>query len=203
VGDVVDLRSDARDWREVMIGGGTPAVQLDRLHVDRATNATTSLVRFPEGWSRPDTGYYPCAEEVLVIEGEITVSGATYRAGDYGYMPPFHSREDSSSSGCLVLAWFSGPPGWNLGDATGLITHEPAHSKAAVAYRPARSPQGAPGDPGHALVQGRAATVAPLGERRVPGVVELVDLASWRWTLLGEDEPYPDWSGAVFTRLWS
>lgn len=186
-----NLLSGERDWRDIEIGGGTPSVRLERLHYDRATKASTSLVEFPAGWTRPDTGWYPCAEELHVISGSITVSGLTYEAGGYGYMPPFYSRIDSSSDGCLALAWFSGAPGWNLGTAEDQITHEGFKSSNLVGYRTGRTD-----------VIGRSSTYPKMGERRMPGAFEIVDLKTWDWGMFLDEEPFPTVENDVFQRWW-
>jgi len=190
-----DLRSGDRRWRETVIGGGRPAVGLVRLHLDPTSNATTSLVRFPPGWTRPITGHYPCAEELLVIDGELVVSGSTYREGDYGYLPPHDPRSGSSASGvlgALVLAWFSGPATWTPGTAREQVTHLGSHSLGPAAHRPTRDG-----------VQGRADVVRRLAPRDAPGTVELVSLQSWEWTVVQGEEPFPDLPGPVFRRFWT
>lgn len=121
------------DWLDVPIPGSHPAVRLHRLHVDRETGASVSLVRFPAGWSRPGTGHYSAAEEFVVIEGEIRV-GATYRTGDYAYLPPRTLRSASASeSGALVLAWFSTAPTWSEADPQ---TPPPSDPVVALAAGP-------------------------------------------------------------------
>jgi hypothetical protein len=99
-------------WTGAEIPGSAPPVELARLRAEEATGAFSALVRFPPGWSRPGSGYYRVHEELFVVEGDLTVSGETYRPGDYAWLPAEYLRSGSGSGGALVLARFSGPPAW-------------------------------------------------------------------------------------------
>lgn len=188
---LIDLRSADHSWRTVGIGGATTDVELARLHVDRATRASSSLVRFPTGWTRPGTGYYSCAEELLVLDGAIQVSGIEYRAGDYGYLPPYVTRSASgSAAGCLAVAWFSGVPTWIEGTAEGFAENAGRHGPASGCRRPTGQ-----------RVQG-AAYVGAVDSSRVGAVdTELVTLDGW-WTLVPAGVVPPALGGEALVRRW-
>lgn len=98
--------------RDYLIPGSTSPVRLARLHV-RPDGGSTSLVRFPPGWTRPARGHYLAGEEFVVLDGTLHVSGITYRDGDYGWIPAGSLRFDSESpAGALAVALFDGPPAW-------------------------------------------------------------------------------------------
>ncbi|GGT16926.1 hypothetical protein ACFFV7_41340 [Nonomuraea spiralis] len=100
-------------WRPFTIPRSSPPVVLAPLHGDPAGGSFLVLVRFPAGWGRPVAGHYSCDEEFVVLEGELTVSGILFGAGDRGWFPAGRERTDSrSDGGALALAWFSGPAHW-------------------------------------------------------------------------------------------
>lgn len=101
------------DWRPYTIPGSAPRVELARMRANGETGSFLAMVRFPAGWARPGSGHYLCGEEFVVLEGEIQVSGVTYRAGDTVWFPAGRERRDSrSDAGATALAWFSGPAEW-------------------------------------------------------------------------------------------
>ncbi|MFM9886177.1 MAG: hypothetical protein ACKVQT_24380, partial [Burkholderiales bacterium] len=102
-------------WIDAPMPDGSGPVQLAQLPAldDQAFRA---FVRFPAGWSRPATGYYPVHEEVFVIEGDLTFNDDAWHAGGYAWIPAHATRRGlRSEQGALVLAWFSGPPRWKCG----------------------------------------------------------------------------------------
>jgi hypothetical protein len=197
---LVDLWAGDLDWTSTTLPGSAPEVELARLHVDPVTRARVSLVRFPDTWRRPGTGHYPCAEELLVLHGAITVSGMWYAAGEYGYLPPYATRTASATpEGCVALAWFSGAPRWIEGTAEEYVTHEAVRARPAqTADRdtplvPERPPR--PGVPGSSRLVGRAPTAV-----WVP--TELVFLADWWWAMALPGRPVPNLPGPVLVRRW-
>lgn len=50
---------------------------------------------------------------MLVLDGELAMSGAVYRVGDYACFPPGYLRSRSETGcGALAVAFFSGPAVW-------------------------------------------------------------------------------------------
>ncbi|MGW5161146.1 cupin domain-containing protein [Nonomuraea wenchangensis] len=198
---VVDLRAADLAWATVPMPGAAEPVRLVRLRLDRATGASVSLVRFPAGWSRPGTGHYACAEEFVVLDGRISVSGMDVEAGTYAYLPPAATRTATAAGGrgCLAVAWFSGAPAWRDGPATGLPGHDPFHGPVhGPVHRPGPRRERSPAVPGESAV---LSSVADLPERLADRVDLLfADVARWAYVPVGE--PLPRLPGPVLVRRW-
>lgn len=94
-----------------MPGGSGPA-QLARLP-DLSDGAFRAFVRFPAGWTRPGPGHYPVAEEVLLLEGDLELSGRAFRSGAFAWLPAGWRRSGMHTrAGCLAFAWFARAPRW-------------------------------------------------------------------------------------------
>lgn len=98
--------------RPVRLDGATMDVTVRRLHVG-STKATWNEVTFPPGWTRPEGGAFDVAEEVVWLEGAVTMGGLEHRAGSYCWFPAGHLRTDSrTAEGARAIAWFAGRPTW-------------------------------------------------------------------------------------------
>jgi hypothetical protein len=178
---MVDVRSV--ELRSMTIPGSTPDVTLARLHVS-ASKATVSVVRFPAGWSRPGTGHYGCAELFVVIEGMLVVSEVPYVEGEYGYLPAGTPRTDSRcDTGCLTVAWFSGPPVWWPG-----ISSEPV---APSAHGPVAT-----------VAAGGAYGLAQPPVQAVEVPTEMLSVATGQWCMLAPGDTPPALPGPVLVRPW-
>ena len=185
---LVDLGAPGRDWTGVTMPAASAPVRLVRLHADEATGSSVSLVSFPPAWSRPGAGHYTCAEEFVVLEGRISVSGTAYPAGAHAFLPALATRAASvvDADGCLAVAWFSGPPRWRDGIADGAPGSgrkaEPALSVllGSLAELPGRLP-------------GTAAGAAGFD-------VTFLDAGAWAYVPHGE--PFPDLPGRALVRRW-
>lgn len=79
--------------------------------------ALWALVRFPPGWARPLSGWYAAEEQVVVLEGRLSVSGVDVDAPGWVCFPPRTRRSASASDrGALALARFSDAPRWVRGE---------------------------------------------------------------------------------------
>ena len=161
--------------RTTTIPDGRPDVGITRLHLDRGTGATTSLVAFPAGWQRLAAGRYLVGEEFVLLTGTLEISGAVFVAGDYAWIPAGALRTGTlSPDGALTLAWFSGPPGWERSDSgAGAITQ--LHlSTAAVPHGclPLRGDRAGEG-PGRSHVYDGPVTIT--------GPAEVLFVDDWRW----------------------
>ena len=104
-------------WREAPMPGASP-VQMALLP-KLPDGAFRAFVRFPPGWWRADVGHYAVAEEFLVLEGEISLNGKTWKKGELAWIPSWQRRQDlGTKAGCLVFAWFGGTPRWIPGEPT-------------------------------------------------------------------------------------
>lgn len=169
--DLTDLSSAV----DVPIPDSTAAVKMHRLHAWENGNSVM-IVRFPAGWSRPIDGSYECAEEFLVLEGELQMSGDTAVAGDHVWVPPHSLRLGAfTSNGALALAWFYGPPKWNRregseGSVTQIKTHLDAQAFGEI------RPQGANGLAGQSIK-------LPASNYVAPAQCEVLDIANQTWSL--------------------
>jgi hypothetical protein len=184
---------DDPSWVEVTIPGSDRPVGLRRLHVDPATNAGLSLVRFPPGWRRPAAGHYDCAEEFTVLDGRLTVSGVTHGVGDHVYLPPRQVRAASGTeTGCLALAFFSARPGWTDGEPSTPPDHPARHGRPVGVLRIPR--------PG---VQGGCRVLDDTPHGAAPVDCDVLSLATADWAWVAEGEPFPQFEPPVMVRAWT
>ncbi|MGI5270060.1 cupin domain-containing protein [Nonomuraea sp. CA-218870] len=183
---VVDLDGPGLEWREVVMPASSGPVRLVRLHAAGA--ASVSLVRFPAGWSRQATGHYPCAEEFVVLDGLISVSGTDFPAGTYAYLPPGTPRTASAAGpdGCLAVAWFSGPPAWQ----DGLPDGDAPRALRLPVTEALRTEDGGTRAAGYA-----SASDVPAPECEV----EVLSLPARTWAY---GPAVPDLPGPLFVRSW-
>jgi hypothetical protein len=200
---VVALGGDL-DWQGFEIPGGSAAVRIALLRVEPETRARTLLVRFPDGWRREIAGAYEAAEEFVVLEGILAMSGATYREGDWAYVPRgLMRRATVASPSVLTLARFDGPARWIAQAEEGRTA--PALHRALVPEGEAvASPLGA----GRAwpLRRGELES-AWLMERPEPGRpapldVELLDLGARVWAWVPAGAALPHLAGPCFCRTF-
>jgi len=113
---VVDLTGDL-DWTEFEIIGGTIPARVVTLHVERPSRARTLLVEFPDGFRRDADGWYECAEELVVLDGGLEMTGQTYGPNDWAWIPAGAPRRATRAlPSMLALARFDGPARWQQGD---------------------------------------------------------------------------------------
>lgn len=160
------------------IPGGNAPVPMAVLREEPAIRARTLVVRFPAGWHRPGPGYYEAAEELIVLDGALTMSGVTYHPGDYGYVPAHATRfETSVEAETLVFARFDGPARYREGEGT---SQEP-------------QPAGPP-DP--------TRLIAVAGGSPAPVDTELLELATNRWCFVEKGMLFPAFDGLCFARTF-
>ena len=106
------LAFDSLEWHSAAMPGSSGPVDLARLpQLD--DQAFRAFVRFPVGWSRPGAGHYAVPEEFLILDGDLSLNGITWKTGGYAWIPARRARSRSSSAGgCLAFAWFGGLPRW-------------------------------------------------------------------------------------------
>lgn len=107
----LELRRE-HDWLNVLIPLAEPSVEMLRLHFDPEAKSSTAFVRFPEGWSRGIECRYSVDEEIVMLGGELRISGVVIPDGCYGFIPTGVLRTNTlTPTTSLALAWFSGPAG--------------------------------------------------------------------------------------------
>jgi hypothetical protein len=156
--------------------GANHPFRMQRL--ESAEHAFVVHGRFPPGFARYVAGGYDVAEEFVVLDGELCLSGAILRRGDLTHVPPGHLRtEMSTTSGCTVLAWFDGPAMFAPGD---VLDQRAGGEVTTVKLDPASS----------ALLDLPTARWQVLGAGTVaPGVGDALDvgLTAW-WRLEAGDQ---------------
>lgn len=166
-------------WTDFDIPDGSAPVQMCVLRDEPDTRARTLFVSFPAGWVRSHTGSYPCDEELVVMDGSLELSGATYVRGDWALIPPGYERRDMATPhGALVRARFGGPARWLRGET------------------PLRS-----GVRRRALDDARPLPQAPGSEAAEDVEVLSLDERTWWWVPKGEHLPVV--SGVCFCRTFS
>jgi len=100
------------DWRVLPIPDSSTHVDAVRLHVG-SDGSSTLLVCFPAGWTRAVEGFYECAEEFVVLEGELHLSDFVFVSGDHGWVPARGARGLTQTLvKTYALAHFFGFPKW-------------------------------------------------------------------------------------------
>lgn len=94
--------------------GGTDldvdAVPVAVLSWDPETDASTLLVRLPAGWGTPGPESHSVLQEELLLEGEFTFGGTTFRAPAFFSFPAGHVHGPAhTATGALLLVTLSGP----------------------------------------------------------------------------------------------
>ncbi len=190
-------------WVDQDVPDSSPVPTVIRLPSDAEHRSFSVIVRFPEGWNRPFTGYYESTEEIFLLEGQIAMSGATYSVGDYGWFPAGYLRSDSSSTGSLTLAFFSGPARWRRRDQSpeGFDS-----SRVVVRRRGEGEATESPLGPGRCLRAGRrwstllldgiGAAATPVATR-----AELFAIDQGLWVSAPPGSTIPAIDGRVFCRL--
>ncbi len=196
----LDLRQE-HDWLDVMIPLAEPSVEMLRLHLDPVAKSSTAFVRFPDGWNRGVECRYSVDEEIVMLGGELQISGVTIPDGSYGFIPTGVLRTNTlTPTTSLALAWFSGPTG-----ATDDAVDAPivVADLATVALDQV-SPLGGPGR----LLRMSANGTCWLLESVPPGTLapvdadaELCDLAEARWSATPAGRPLSTCAGRAVARF--
>lgn len=191
------------DWEDQDVPDSSPVPTVVRLPSHSPDRSFSVLVRFPAGWRRPFTGYYESTEEIFLLEGQVAMSGSTYSVGDYGWFPAGYLRSDSSSTGSLTLAWFSGPARWRRRDQS---PEEFCASEVTVRRRGEGEAVESPLGPARCLRAGRRWSTFLLDDidaSVVPAAtcagLFAIDQGLWVWASPGSTIPAID--GRVFCRI--
>lgn len=81
------------------------------LSKDDTDGSATVIIRYPSGWERSEPHSLSCHEEVLVLDGTISINGRLHEKHTYGFLPAGYPREKlSSSHGAVLLTMFYGVP---------------------------------------------------------------------------------------------
>ncbi|MFI7612405.1 hypothetical protein ACIBP6_14390 [Nonomuraea terrae] len=109
---LIDLLDDAElPGHPFLIPGSNLPVRLARL------GGSAALVRFPPGWARHERGRYLAGEELVLLTGELHVSGVVLTPGQHGWLPAGTLRHSGAAPcGALAYVAFSGQAAWVPGE---------------------------------------------------------------------------------------
>jgi hypothetical protein len=186
---VVDLDGDL-DWTEFQIPGANMPARVVTLYVERPSRARSLLVEFPEGFRRDSEGWYECAEELVVLEGGLQMSGETYGPNDWAWIPAGAVRTATvAQPRMLALARFDGPARW----------HQVAPPRDAELSRREQL-----GGSGRTLRRGDhisewldAPPVSPMDRD-----IEILGITTRTWARVPAGEPFPALEGPCFCRTF-
>jgi hypothetical protein len=167
--------------------GGSGPVQLARLP-DLSDGAFRAFVRFSAGWARPGPGHYPVAEELLLLEGDLELSGHAFGPGAYGWLQAGWRRSGMHTrAGCLAFAWFTRAPRW--------IPGEPADACAGEVIL--KIPEGC-------VYRGpeHETWIVPRPRSALPSQREILGLRTLEWRQEVALKPGDDPAEAVLLRAW-
>lgn len=189
---VTDLDSPDLTWIEHAIAGSDDPARLCMLHAAENGATRTVFVRFPDGWRRDAVGHQPAGEEMLIMSGELTLSGHTAGVGDYLVVEPRATRSATSvTDGTSAVVFFSGPGGgWADGDAedAGSVTKVPVASGDLRGERPG--------------LVGTTSVASDVAGTTFDTDVDVCWPAARRFAHVPAGEPVPDVDGqAVIRRL--
>jgi hypothetical protein len=103
-----------------LYGGARPDVLVRTLSRDDDSGASSTILKYPPGWSRRDAHALAADEEIFVLEGSLELNGKIYGKHFYAHLPKGFTRTSMASpGGAVVLTFFSAEP--SLGAAGGNI----------------------------------------------------------------------------------
>ncbi|MBM9459197.1 hypothetical protein JK386_04730 [Nocardioides sp. zg-536] len=187
----LDLDGDLT-WGVHQIAGAEEPARIAMLRADAARGTRTVLVAFPDGWRRDATGNQPAGEEMVVLSGEVRMSGLSCGAGEALVAEPHVTRSATSTDdGTRAVVFFSGAGGgWAEGEAE-------VPGKVEVL----------PVEPG--VVRGATAGLVGTLEVRadVAGAVLAADAdVLWpqarQWAFVPAGATVPDVAGLAVVHLW-
>jgi hypothetical protein len=115
----VFVQAQELPWTTGVYGSGRSDVEAKTLSFDESSGASTMILHYPAGWSRPAEHHVGVHEEILILEGSLEINGRTYGPYCYANLPKGYTRSSAASpQGAVVLTMFSGTPHASEGVAT-------------------------------------------------------------------------------------
>jgi hypothetical protein len=188
----IDLTGADLAWLEHNIAGSDQPARLVMLHADAERQTRTVLVEFPPGWKRDAVGHQPAGEEMVILDGALSISGVTAAVGDYLVVEPRATRSATSvADGTRALVWFSGPGGgWTDGAAENAGT-------ATVSPLVAGDQRGP-----HAELVGSVTVHDELAERAFDADVDVLWTESRHWVHVPAGTTVPARAGRAVVHHW-
>lgn len=104
------VQSQRIPWSRDRLQEIRPGAETRLLSEDDESGALSLLVRYGAGFQAP-AGALDTDDELLVLDGEITIGGQPYPAMSYAHLPAGYDAGGwSSASGAIVLEFLSGRP---------------------------------------------------------------------------------------------
>lgn len=137
--ELIDLDADDLTWNEHAIAGAEVPARITLLSADAERGTRTVMVQFPDGWRRDAVGNQPAGEEMVLLSGELEVSGHVATPGTLLVVEPHATRAATrTGNDTRAVVWFSGAGGgWadgahaNPGNAS-LIATTPGAARGSV-----------------------------------------------------------------------
>jgi len=105
------IQSQVLPFDAGLYGGARPDVPVRMLSLDDETGASSTMIRYPAGWSIHESQALAADEELFVLEGEIEINGKRYGKHVYAHLPAGYERTSMlSHEGAVVLTFFSAEP---------------------------------------------------------------------------------------------
>lgn len=105
------IQSQVLPFRRGLYGGARPDVEVRILSLDDADGSSSTMLRYPAGWSAAAAHVLDVDEELFVLEGAVLLNGRRYGKHAYAHLPAGYLRESlSAPDGAVVLTFFSGEP---------------------------------------------------------------------------------------------
>lgn len=108
---IESIQAQLMPWIATGADDPRPGIEVRTLSEDDKTGASSSMLRYPAGWSREGPEVVLADEEFFVLDGEIEIAGETYSISDYAFLPAGYPRDKMTSpEGAVVLTFFSATP---------------------------------------------------------------------------------------------
>jgi hypothetical protein len=105
------IQAQAMPWRDGLYAGDRPGVLSKTFSVDEATGAASLVVKYPAGWSWTGVDHVAADEELLVLDGELSIGGRVYGKYAYALMPAGYPRGAmATKTGAVAVTFVSAPP---------------------------------------------------------------------------------------------
>lgn len=183
--DLINLDADDLTWNEHAIAGAEVPARITLLRADAERGTRTVMVQFPDGWRRDAVGNQPAGEEMVLLSGELSLSGQVAVPGTVLVLEP-HATRAATSTGenTRAVVWFSGAGGgWAEGE------HENAGSAGLFDAVPGA---------GRGAQEGLVGTLQVLeqvGGERFEADADVLWPQARTWTHVPAGEPVPDVAG--------
>jgi len=105
------IQSQNLPWEKGDLNCTRPGVELKVLSADADTGACSLLLRYPAKWSCSQRECLTVDEELLVLDGALTLNGQNYEKFAYAHLPAGYGRNAmDSATGAVVLTFLSAVP---------------------------------------------------------------------------------------------